>query len=216
LGQGGVQARFERIQPRVSGCQVAVEGVRDQEQAAPGVVKGYQRVGQQEQALGQGQVPHGLIAQVAHQPADEARQARDVRRLVPGQLGLQYVQRVLARLHGQALHAPRAAPLDRAGSQPVLAGRVHADKGIARHALAALDRLQQERRPAPAQLQVDARRGLEIGRQLAHQRGGQGVRRGRSSEGGFGQHRLSVMGPRRYCADSVPNRSIVSWYSSVE
>src|SRR5207253_328275 len=106
--------------------------------------------------------------------AHETRQFLDVRGLVAAELHLQGVQRVLAGADVELGHAVGVVALDHAVLQAVLGARLDADKRVAGHALAALDRLKQEGRTAPAQLEVDAGGGLQVGRQLAEQGDGGG------------------------------------------
>ena len=108
VGDRGAQARFQHVEPGARRPLFAVQSVRNKEQAVPHVVKGYQCVGQQEDPIGQGrrmehpiqfwlEESHGLVTQIAHQPANKARQAAGQLRPVPvgggrgeaGQFGLQ-------------------------------------------------------------------------------------------------------------------------------
>ncbi len=127
------------------------------------MVEGHQSIGQQENSLRQVagrrqrsqvrlELADRLIAQEAYQPADEARQPLDVRRLVLRQLGLEHVQHVRAGGQRQLGDAVRPVSLHRARPQAVLPRGLHPYERIARHPLAALHRLEQERRPGAAQL----------------------------------------------------------------
>ena len=97
-----------------------------------------------------------LVGEIPHRPPDEARQPVHARRAKSRQLRLDRDQRV-------------AIAVRLSGARPQNAVRLRPHKTEPRHALAALDALQQERRPlvAPCDLEIRRDRRLQIRRDLA-------------------------------------------------
>ena len=109
----------------------------------------------------------GFIAEIAHQTADEARQAGDFGHFIAGVELLDEGQRVAFVLLDDLafvvhLHPPAAGFQIGAARQ--------ADKGVAAKTFAAHHGFEQVTEGAIGELEVDGKRGVQIGQQLLHQR----------------------------------------------
>jgi hypothetical protein len=137
-------------------------------------------------------VAHGLVAEVAHQPAAEARELRVLRHLEPREYVVDGGERILdAPPGGDALPvvlgAGVAAHLDpRARRQP--------DERVAAEPLAADDRLEQVAVRPVGELEVDGQRGVEIGERLEHHRRAVVARSSEPVELSFGHQSLHEVG----------------------
>ena len=201
--QGAGDAAFDLLQPRLRfGATrfLIVVHLRmgDQQQPAERVVERHHRIGKEEDGIGQVGVlrqrqarleeADGVIAQVAHQPAGETRQAGHGDGVVASQLAAQKVQRVFAVGQDDLDDAVRPMPRHGAAAQHVGLARVDADERIARQVLAAGDAFQQERRAGAGELEIDGDRGFQVSGQLAHD-GDQGACAGRRCASVLGRDR---------------------------
>jgi len=167
---------------------VAGVGVDDDVGAPRQVVDHRQFLGLQQQDVGQAEIvglglrqlllekPHGVVAEVAGQPAAEARHARPQRDLELGKVLLDEGERVAALLgdHRAVGHHLDPVPARLADEGADRRARRQADERVAAEALAAYHRLEQEGVRARAlcarQLQVKRQRRLEVGKALRDQR----------------------------------------------
>ena len=174
-------------------------GVDDEVEPARQVVDHRELLGLQQQDVGRVEaaglgrpgepgldVAHGVVAEVACEPAAEARQARAQGDLEAALVGLDEVERVaLVRLDDAAV----GHDLGRPPGGLHAGARGQADEGVAAEALAADDRFQQEALRLPAgELEVQRQRRLEVGEGLEDHRDAVEALAGQALEFEFGDH----------------------------
>ncbi|KAF1042504.1 MAG: hypothetical protein GAK34_02795 [Delftia tsuruhatensis] len=163
-------------------------------------------------------IAHGVVAEVAGQPAAKTRQPRAQRHLEALLVGSDEFQRIaLGRLHHLAIghHLGACRIAEAAGAQQRACRQ--ADEAVAPEALAAHHGLQQKAVLAVTarmgQLEVEGQGGFEIRKRLDHQRDAVVALRSKALEFEFGDHggRLRIAwrwqtwcgcGLRMDCADS--------------
>ena len=167
-GRSGLQALDQHVDAEfggaVGGLDVAVEpGVGDDLDHVLEMVEDEDRVDKLEERFGQTvrvvfggldaglEVADGLVAQVADRAAVEGRQIGIGHEVEAAQFGLDLIERIDAA----------------AGRRAVDAVRFSADEGVAAGALAAFDRLEQERVCAALDLEEGRDRGFQVGEHLA-------------------------------------------------
>ncbi len=182
----GARGATQLLQPLLrTGVRVVLAGigVDDQGDLAREVVDDRELVGQQQQHVGQIverarasrlaqrelalDVPHGVVAEIAGEPAAESRQPGLRRRPEAAQELAEERERVAFMALDDA-----ACILDfgerPAHAQPHLGGQ--ADERVAAEALAAHDRFEQERVALLRELQVQRQRRVEVGERLEDER----------------------------------------------
>ncbi len=183
-GERALEPALDFIQPgfglglRLRRVAVGV-GIGDEQQASEGVIEGDNRIRLEEDRVGEVgrwfqrqprlEEADRLVAQVADQPADEARHTgRDGGRVV-GQGGAQHVQRVVARRDLLPGDAGDRVALDGAAADDEGAARVDADERVARDLFAAADAFEQERWAVAGKAKIDGDGGLQVGGEFAHE-----------------------------------------------
>ncbi len=186
-------------------------GVDDEVDPAGEVVDDRELVGQHEQDVGDVGEPgragrraagepwfdvaHRVVAEAAGEPAAEAGQSRPRRGAVARHERAHELERIaLVVLDDDAA----VLDLDLRPPRPDAELRRQADERVAAEALAADDRLEQERVAFPRELQVQRQRRVEVGERLEHQRDAVVALRGDRAEFAFGDHEPARPGGRRW------------------